>query len=636
MSEGASRTHFLNRFIKRFLDESSFIREYAWKYRGLVALGLFSLLVVDGLEVLPPIFLKRAVDLVSSDATGQLRMLAVMAGAYLVVSFFQALGRYGWRMYLIRASMYSGRDLRTRFARHLFGLSSSFFDRTKIGDLMTLATSDVEAVRAMLGPGLLTLADSFFGFVTIPFAMIWLSPKLALLAFLPLPIIPWLVMRNEREIHRRYEKVQEAFGDISAMVQENLNGVRVVKGFAKEATQMERFRKAGAEFVQLNLHLARVQTAFGPTLDFTMSLGLVALLFVGGRYLIHGSSVESAITLGTFVAFQRYIQKMVWPMAAFGMAVSSYQRAVSSSERLGGVFAQATDVPESPSATLPGAQLAAHATGWKTPGGVEMRNLSFRFPNSARDENSYVLRDISLKIEPRERVAFIGTIGAGKSALLSLLPRLYPVSSGMLFVDGVDVNDWPIDELRRQVGYVGQDVFLFSETVIENLAYGLAERALLTNTPMIEQATQLAFVHEEVLGLAGSYRTRLGERGVNLSGGQKQRLTIARALAKQPSILVLDDALSSVDVQTEEKILEGLRSRAGRNTEIIAAHRISTIKDADRIVVIEGGTIRQIGTHADLVADRRGAYRQYYDQQLLKEDLESYAEEISEVSEVLL
>ncbi len=602
-----------------FFEKSSFIRHYLWKYRRFVVVGFAALFLVDVLEAVPPIFLKRAVD-VAVDR-GPLKLLGETALAYFGVSLVQGLCRYAWRMYLIRASVFAGRDLRGEYTHHLFSLSASFFDRTTIGSLMSLSTSDVESVRTAIGSGVLVMLDSFFYFITVPVAMYFLSPKLTLLAFIPLPVIPWLVLRNEREVHVRYEQVQEHFGKLSAMVTEGLTGIRVVKAFAKEDIQVRRFREAGEEFLKLNLRLARVQSAFGPSLDFTMSLGLVLLLWIGGRALI-GHDIDG-LTLGTFVAFQRYIQKMVWPMAALGMAINMYQRAVSSSDRLKETMAERTDVPEASEPRLPtdGAAAVAPAGRFRTPGAVEFRALSFRFPGTTRD----VLCDVNLRIEPGERVAFVGAVGAGKSALLSLLPRLYPVTPGMLFVDGIDVNLWPIQELRQQVGYVSQEVFLFSESVTENVAYGLHEWSVREGEPgSIEEATQLAAVHEDVLGLTQSYRTRLGERGVNLSGGQKQRLTIARALAKRPPILVLDDALSSVDVQTEERILGALRARPGRNTEIIAAHRISTIRDADRIVVLDAGAVRQVGTHAELVADRRGLYRRYYEQQQLREELEQY------------
>ncbi|MFL5813684.1 MAG: ABC transporter ATP-binding protein [Bdellovibrionia bacterium] len=600
----------------RFLQNSATIRHYIWKYRGYVAVGLLALVMTDILEIAPPWLLKLTVDIATGDRPVSLLKWAVIG--YLGTAILQALGRYGWRMYLTRASMFSGRDIRKSFTEHLFGLSQSFFDRRPIGDLMSLATSDVEAVRMMLGAGLLTLADSIFYFMTVPVAMYLLSPKLTLIAFLPLPIIPWLVMRNERAIHQRYGEVQEQFSQISAMTQESLNGIRVLKAFAQEGPQTHRFKKECDEFLRLNLRLARVQSSFGPTLDFAMSLGMVLLLYFGGRELIQNGDAAGALTLGTFVAFQRYIQKMVWPMAALGMALSTYQRSVTSAKRLDEVHQSKTDVPQDKNATVP---QNFSPTGWKTDGRIELRNLSFRFPGTEKA----VLQNLSLTIEPGERVAFVGSIGSGKSALLSLLPRLYPVGDGMLFVDGVDVNRWDLRELRKQVGYVSQDVFLFSETVLENLAYSLQDGTL----NQVEEHTRLACVHSDILGLVDGYQTRVGERGVNLSGGQKQRLTIARAIVKEPSILILDDALSSVDVQTEEKIMQGLRSRPGRNTELVAAHRISTIQDAHRIIVLERGQIIQQGTHEQLVKDRNGLYRRFVEQQHLRDELESYVEALA-------
>lgn len=588
-----------------FREKTALLRSSLRKYRRLTLIGLLALVVVDLFEVAPPLLLKSAVDVAT--AGGPLAELREIALLYFAVAVVQAIGRYGWRMYLVRASMFAGRDVRSSFGAHLYALSSSFFDRRPIGDLMSLATTDVEAVRQALGPGLIVLGDALFYFLTVPVAMFWLSPKLTLISFLFLPVIPWLVLRNERLVHERYERVQESLSELSALTQEAFGGMRVTKGFAREDVQIRRFRAIAEEYVKRSLHLARVQTPFGPTLDFAMSLGMVILIFYGGSLVMEPSS---AVTLGTFVAFQRYIQKMIWPMAAMGMALNIFQRSITSSGRLQEVFAARSDVADTPS--------AKHFAPAATRGAIEFRGLTFRFPGTSRD----VLRNIHLRVEPGERVAFVGTVGSGKSALLSLLPRLYPVSPGQVFVDGVDIVDWPLRELRQQVGYVGQDVFLFSESVLENLAYGFMSGPV--DTP-VEEATQLACVHDDILGLHRSYATPVGERGVSLSGGQKQRLTIARAILRQPPILVLDDALSSVDVQTEERILAGLRARPGRNTEVIAAHRISTIRDADRIVVLERGEIAQIGKHARLIAERGSIYARFYEQQRLREDLEAYS-----------
>ncbi len=591
----------------RFLEDSSFVRYYLWKYKRWVGIGLLALVVVDILDVCPPILLKHAVDIAVEHRPAVL--LAWAALAYLGISLLQGLCRYGWRMYLIRASVFAGRDLRNQYSHHLFGLSVSFFERRRLGDLMSLATNDVEAVRIAIGSGVLVFADALFFLVTVPVAMFLLSPKLTLLCCLPLPLIPWIVMRNENDVHQRFLKVQECFGKISAMTQESLNGIRVTKAFAKENSQIRRMKELGAEYTSLNLALARVQSRIGPSLDFTMSLGLILLLFFGGGAMIRDP--KAAITLGTFVAFQRYIQKMVWPMAALGMAVNYFQRAFSSSNRLKEIFAISTDVPSTPKPQRPP----------KVEGRVEFKDLSFMFPGS----NQTVLNNIHLTIDPGERIAIVGMIGAGKTALLSLVPRLYPISRGMLFIDGIDVNDWPIHDLRKSVGYVSQDIFLFSESVFENVALGLHEWVgKLSPTHSIEEATQTAAMHDEISSFSLAYETQLGERGVNLSGGQKQRLTLARALAKRPPILVLDDALSSVDINTEEKILRALRSREGRNTELIAAHRISTVRDADRIIVLEKGKIVQDGSHNQLIKAYSGIYSKFVEQQKLKEDVEHY------------
>jgi len=578
----------------------------------MVGAGLLALVTVDLLELLPPLYLKSAVDVTL--AQGPNRQLAYLAIAYFVTALAQGACRYAWRVYLIRASRLSGADLRSRFAGHLFRMPASFFDRNRIGDLMSLGTSDTESVGQAIGPGLLTFADAVFYIMTVPVAMYWLSPQLTLIALIPLPLIPWFVMRNEREIHERYKKSQEQFSRISAMAQESLNGVRVIKAFACEDVQTSKLRAAGDELIRLNLRLARVEASFGPVLDFAMSLGLVLLLFVGGRY-----AIEGAVTLGTFVAFQRYIQKMVWPMTAIGMSLAMYQRAVASSERLKEVLRQETDVPDTVSPEFP----IGHVPGgpWKTAGKIEIRGLNFTFPKA----KTPALLDVRLVVEPGARVAFVGSIGSGKSALLSAIPRVYPCDAGQVFIDGIDINRWSLAELRAQIGYVSQEVFLFSESVSANVGFGyrhLAQEAL--PHPLVEKFSLNAAVHEDVLRLEKGYATRVGERGVSLSGGQKQRISVARALLREPSILILDDAFSSVDVQTEDSILRGLRARAGRNTELLAAHRISTVRDSDHIVVMERGKIAEQGTHGQLLAKHGGIYWRFNEQQRLQADLESY------------
>ena len=572
--------------------------------------GLLTLVMVDLLEILPPILLKKAVDSVIE--LKPYRDLLIFAGFYFGVLFAQGFCRWGWRVFLIRSSMLAGRDLRGDFASHLFGLSASFYDKNRVGDLMSLANSDIESVRQFLGPGLLTFADALFYLATVPVAMYWLSPKLTLLALLPIPIIPYLVWKLEGAVHDRYKASQDQFSALSAMAQENLNGIRVIKAFAREEAQYSRFRAIGEEYVRLNLRLSRVQSAFGPLMDFFASLGIVLLLWYGGGHVMSG-----VVTLGTFVAFQRYIQKMIWPMMALGFAASFYQRSLASSARLKEIFVQETNI-------IPSASPRRSPTVGK--GRIEVRNLSFAFPGTTKE----VLRNLSFTIEPGTRAAFVGRIGSGKSALFSIIPRIYPAPTGTVFLDGVPIEEWPLEELRAQIGFVSQEVFLFSETVYENIGFGIHAREAKAREAAIRSAARMASVDSDLLALPRGYETLLGERGVNLSGGQKQRVSLERAIATEPSILILDDALSAVDVKTEEAILSGLRNRPGKNTELIAAHRISTVKDADRIFVLEKGEIAEEGTHAELIRRKSGIYSQFYEEQRLKEDLETYMKKVDD------
>jgi ATP-binding cassette subfamily B protein len=583
-----------------------------------VALGFATLIFVDLLEILPPLLLKSAIDSVvaGSPYADVLRF----AAAYFLVLFAQGFGRWGWRIFLVRSSMLAGRDLRADFVTHLFRLPASFHDKNRVGELMALANGDVEALRQFMGPGILTLADAFFYLATVPVVMFWLSPKLALLALIYVPIIPFIVWRLEGAIHARYKKAQNHFSGLSAMAQENLNGIRIVKAFARENVQHSRFRSLGEDYIRLNLRLARVQSAFGPLMDFVASLGIVLLLYFGGK-LVSDTAGGGAVTLGTFVAFQRYIQKMVWPMMALGLAASFYQRALASSERLRKILDQDTDIVAAANPRAPLGQVE---------GRIEIRNLSFRFPGEARE----VLRNVSLTVEPGMRAAFVGRIGSGKSALFGLIPRIYPAPVGTVYVDGIPVEEWPLETLRAQIGFVSQEVFLFSENVYENIGFGLrredeedAERRI-EREGTVFAAAALASVHQDVSGLLRGYDTLLGERGVNLSGGQKQRLSLARAIVANPPILILDDALSAIDVKTEESILRGLRGRSRKNTELISAHRISTVREADRIFVLERGELVEQGTHAELIRRASGIYAQFHEEQRLKEDLESYLSEL--------
>jgi ATP-binding cassette subfamily B multidrug efflux pump len=589
-------------------SRTSILRFYLWKYRRFVILGLLTLALVDFLELVPPLILKAAID--HTVQNKPFTDLLVLAGAYFLTLFFQGVGRWGWRTFLIRSSYFAGSDIRNSFVEHLFKLSPRFYDKHRVGELMAHATGDVESIRHFLGSGFLIFADALLYIVSVPIAMYWLSPKLTLLVMIPLPIIPFIVFKLENLIHERYTQSQNHFSELSAMAQEALNGVRVTKAFAKENIQQKRFEDLGQEYVRLNLRLARVQSSFGPLMDFFTSIGLVLLVIFGGQWV-----ATDAVTLGTFVAFQRYIQKMVWPMMGVGFAVSFYQRALASSDRLKKIFQIEPEIDD---------QKVVNPVAWtgiQSQGDLEFKNLNFRFPSDI--ESPWVLKNINLKINSGERVAFIGRVGSGKSALLGLIPRLYQAPDRTIFLDGTPIEEWPLAALRTQIGFVSQDVFLFSDTVFENVNFGQARN---NETPQsrFDAAMGVSQMAEELSRFTLGQETLLGERGVNLSGGQKQRMTLARAIALQPPILILDDALSSVDVKTEAAVLAQLRLRKGRNTELIAAHRISTVKDADRIMVMHQGEIVDQGTHDDLIQKRSGIYYQFYEQQRLKEDLEHF------------
>lgn len=545
--------------------------------------------------------LKGAVDSLVEGA--EAKKLINFALIYLGIAIFQSICRYLWRMLLIRSSFFAGRDLRNQYSNKLFSLSSSFFDRNKIGELMSLQTSDIDAMRMAMGPGLLTFYDAVFYLLTVPIAMIWLSPKLTLIVVIPLLLVPIIVIKNQDRIHKQFEKVQAKMSEISALAQEGLSGMRVVKAFTREDAQKERFKKLGKDYVDLNLKLAFLQSYFGPVLDFIMSLSLVLLVAWGGV-----QSIDDAITIGTFVAFQRYIEKMIWPMIAIGLSVTFYQRATASSKRVEEVLVQNSDIHEKQNAESFFAQL-----NWKRRGEIEARNLTFQYPGSATP----ALKNVSFHIQPGQRVALVGKIGSGKSTVLGLLPRLYPVNPGLLLLDGIDVNDWPIKLIREEIGFVGQDLFLFSDTVFENVKVGKPD----SSVNVVESVCNSVAVHDDILTLSQGYQTRVGERGVTLSGGQKQRVTIARALIKEPSVLVLDDALSSVDVKTERTILRQLRDQRGKHTELIAAHRISTIQDSDLILVFNQGEIIQSGKHLELIREKSGLYFRLYEMQRLEEEI---------------
>ena len=566
---------------------------------------MVALFAVDALNVLPPLLLKNFIDRVTA-GTQQFSPFLRLGLLYLVIALGQGVCRYLWRMFLIASSHRVSEKLREDYFAKLQRLPTSFYDRHPIGDLMAMATNDVEAVRFAIGPGLLVFADAIFLLSSIPPAMIWLSPKLTVVALAPMLLLPFIIIYAEKLVHDRFEKVQEQFSHLSGFAQENLEGIKIVKAFVREWTQLGRFDKLGKDFVLLNVKLAAAQSVFEPVFLLTVSLGLMSLFIFGGHAVITG-----VIGLGTFVAFVRYLDNLAWPMMAFGMAVTQYQRGKTSLERLHEVFNEREEpLPRA----LPTPQVTVQGS---KPALLEARNLTFYYPGRAEP----ALLNINFQIQPGTRTAIVGPIGSGKTTLVRLLAGLIDVEPGMLFWKGVDVTHLTLVQRREALAVVPQDAFLFSETLSWNVNMGDVHADA---TPYL----QLAGLTEETAqwGLSAM----IGERGLNLSGGQRARVTLARALARKAPLLILDDALSSVDSETEARILDNLTNQPTARPErpkqqadqalLMITHRFARLYSFDQLLVFKDGQLVQHGAPA-AVSSQTGLYKQMLELQQMESAL---------------
>jgi ATP-binding cassette subfamily B protein len=571
--------------------------------RRSLIIGLAAILAATAISLTAPWVLKYAVDGLT-EGVDRTR-LAIYAGLVLGLSAAEGVFRYLMRTYLIGASRQIEYDLRRDFFVHLTRLPPAYYHRHRIGDLMSRATSDLSAVRMMVGPAVMYFASTALGFVVAVSIMCSIDLRLTVVALLPLPAVTVGTRLFGRTIHDRFERIQDQLSSMSAVVQEALAGVRVVKAYRQEAAELDRFVAANDEYVRRSDRLIRLQAAFYPSLSLCFGLSGLLALWVGG-----GDVLTGRLTLGEFVAFSRYLVLLSWPLIAFGWVMNLVQRGIASWERM----LEVLDAP------IPAVE-AGSPVGADRPaairGRVEARNLSFAYPGAARR----ALDEVSFVVEPGETLGVVGATGAGKSTLVNLLPRLHDPPRGTLLVDGRDVCDLALSDLRRAIGMVGQEPFLFSETVGDNILFGVEGAAADASLPgRAEDAARLAGVAHDVEGFPNRYRTMVGERGITLSGGQKQRVALARALAVDPRILVLDDALSAVDTATEEQILDRLRDVRRSRTCIVVAHRVSTIRDADRILVLADGRVVETGSHDELMR-ANGTYAEMARRQRLEDEI---------------
>ena len=577
---------------------------YVRDARRAFSIGLICIVVATAVSLVSPWVLKYAIDDLTAGVTGN--RLAGYALLMLGLAIVDGAFRYLMRKQLIGASRTLEYALRNDFFAHLERLPLGYFQSTRTGDLMSRATNDLGAVRMMIGPAVMYFASTALGFVIAVAVMFNIDARLTWIALMPLPIVTVATRYFGQAIHDRFERIQAQLADMSAVVQESLSGVRVVRAYRQEQAEIDRFRRSNDEYVARNRGLIRLQAAFYPSLTFCFGVSSLIVLWMGGRDVIAGR-----LSLGSFVAFLRYLVMLSWPMIAFGWVINIAQRGLASWGRMLEILDIVPAIDDST------ARPEALADGVK--GAIEFRHLSFRYAPRTGEVGAAaeMLIDISCTIAAGQTVAIIGPTGSGKSTLVQLLPRLHDPAPGTLFVDGVDVREIPLARLRGAIGMVPQEPFLFSDTLAGNLLFGFDAARDQTR---VDAAAYAAGLDADLPSLPNGYNTVVGERGITLSGGQKQRTAIARAVAADPRILVLDDALSAVDTQTEETILHRLRDVRRGRTCLIVAHRISTVRDADLILVIDKGRIIERGTHEVLV-QQAGLYARMDQQQRLEDEL---------------
>ncbi len=530
--------------------------------------------------------------------TFSLAQLGSYAGLIVLFALLEGCFMFLMRRSMIVASREIENDLRNDFFAKLLELPPSFYHKMPTGDIMSRATNDLSAVRMIVGPGIAYSTNTIAAFLFVIPMMLYISPKLTLLALIPFPVVAILVNRFGKAIYQRFEKVQNQLGRLSTLVQENLSGSSIIRWFAREDYEIEQFRKENEIYMHRSINHVKVQAAFHPSLALIVGFSIALIIFFGG-----GLVMKGIISIGEFTAFMLYAGILIWPFIALGWVIGVFQQGAASMKRMQTVLAAVSDIPIHPHAISPP----------DLQGDIRFTDLSFRY-----EADRPVLQHINLHIPAQHTVGIIGSTGSGKSTLVKLIPHLYNLPDGMLKIDERDINEYDLKALRSFMGYVPQESFLFSATIRENIAYGCPE----ASQEEIEWAAKTADIHDQIVGFPDGYDSHLGEKGLNLSGGQKQRVSIARAILRRPRILILDDAFSALDTQTENRILQNLETFFPDRTVILVSHRVSTLQNCDFIIVLADGKIVERGTHEELIA-LGGQYAWIHEKQLLEEELES-------------
>ena len=575
-------------FSKSLRPLLPYVKRYRWGYVG----GTICIFLTNGIQVLNPKVLGLASDALLQSVTRQ--KLLFYASLLLAIAIAKGIFQFLTRWIMIGISRDIEFDLRNDLFARLESLSYSFYQRNRTGDIMARATNDLSAVRNLLGPAIMYSANTIVLMAAALAFMISISPRLTLYTFLPLPAASILIQYFGRKIHDRFERIQAMFSDISARAQENFSGARLIRAYVQEEAEIRAFETENKEYIRRSLKLVRLMGMLWPTLEFMLGCAVVMVLWLGGREVLSGR-----ITVGQFVSFNAYMLQLTWPIIALGYVINLFQRGTASLARLNEIMVEQPEIKDSPG-----------ASAREIAGEIEFRGLNFSY------NGKNVLHDVNLHVPAGSSLAIVGPTGSGKTTLVDLIPRIYDAEADMVLIDGRPIRDYSIEALRKNIGFVPQETFLFSDRIRENIALGVDS----ATDAEVRTAAEAANIATDIEGFPERWETLVGERGITLSGGQKQRTAIARALIRNPRILILDDALSSVDTHTEDKILNHLRDVMQGRTTIFISHRVSTVRNADSIAVLHGGRIVELGTHDELLA-LNGYYSDLYNKQLLEEEL---------------